>query len=264
MSSDYSVRVQCSLGEQSSKRARSYLGAFGRDAADWRPQRIETPMELVPNVHAVTLRGCTGYLITEKRLTLIDAGLPGSRRPLERYLRTIDRRFEELERIVCTHGHPDHAGGVRELASGGAEVLIHPDDLSGLELTLREVLRARRRGPLLHFLTPHPGETTPLQDGDILPVLGGLTVIHTPGHTPGSVCLWTPEHRILFTGDVLQVRRGRLTYASSIFSHDYPAARSSIARLADLDVDTIALAHFPPWRREPQATLRRLAQRAVS
>jgi glyoxylase-like metal-dependent hydrolase (beta-lactamase superfamily II) len=221
-------------------------------------------MELLPNVHAVRLRGCTGYLISEERLTLIDAGLAGSRRPFERYLHSIGRRFEELERIICTHGHPDHIGGVRELAAGGADVLIHPDDLTGLEVSLREVIRAPRRGPLLQYLTPHPGATLPIRDGDLIPVLGGLTVVHTPGHTPGSVCLWSARDRILFTGDALQVRRRRLTYASPIFSHDYPAARLAVGRLAELDPRIIALAHFPPWSTDCRATLAQLAHGAAT
>ena len=221
-------------------------------------------MEILPGLHAVKLPGCTGYLIAEQRLTLIDAGLPGARIVLDRYLRRIGRRLDELERIVCTHGHPDHIGGVRELAGPGVEVLIHPDDLDGVGISLREVLRVRDRGSILHFLTPHPGVATPVVDGDVLHVLGGLEVIHTPGHTPGSICLWAPTHRLLFTGDVLQVRRGRLTYASAIFSHDYPAARASLGRLAELDVAAIALAHYGLWRREPQATLRALADHALA
>lgn len=224
----------------------------------------QLPTELAPGVHAVRLMSCTGYLFVEDRLTLIDAGLPGSRRPLERYLRTIGRRMEELERIICTHGHPDHVGGVRELAADGAEVLIHPDDLAGLSVTFREALRARSRGPLLHYFTPHPGETTPLQDGDVLPLLGGLHVIHTPGHTPGSICLWAPRDGILFTGDVLQVRWRKLTYASSVFSHDYAAARASLARLAELDPRVIAMAHYPPWTTDCRATLQGLVDAAAS
>lgn len=219
-------------------------------------------MELVPNVHAVKLVSCIGYLITEERLTLIDAGMPGSRWPLERYLRRIGRRIEELERIICTHGHIDHIGGVRELARGGAEVMIHPDDLIGLGVTFREAVRARSRGPLLHYFTPHPGATLPITDGETIPVLGGLTVVHTPGHTPGSVCLWAAKHRVLFTGDVLQVVRRRLTYASSLFSHDYAAARRSVGRLAKLDPKLIALAHYRPWTTDCRTTLGRLARAA--
>jgi len=68
---------------------------------------------------------------------------------------------------------------------------------------------------------------------------------------------------VLFTGDVLQVVRGRLTYASAFFSHDHAGARASVERLAALDVDAIALSHYPPWRERPNDALRELATRAA-
>ena len=190
-------------------------------------------------------------------MTLIDAGLPGSAGRLERYARRLGRSLDELQTIVCTHAHPDHVGGVRELvADRTTEVLMHPADMAGLQVTLREAVADRSRGKLLAFLTRGPEDATPIQDGDELPVLGGLRVIHTPGHTPGTICLYAPRHRLLFVGDALQVIRGRVTYASPIFSHDLPLARTSVARLAELDVETIAFSHYPPWRdRATRATL---------
>jgi len=214
--------------------------------------------------------GADAFLIAEERLTLIDAGMVGSRMMLDRYLRRLGRRIEELERIICTHGHPDHIGGVRELVGNrdDIEVLIHPDDLAGLRLPLREALtrtddRAIRRGRLIQYLTRTPAVPTPIEGGAVLPLLGGLRIVHTPGHTPGSICLYAPLHRLLFTGDVLQVIRGRLAYASAFFSHDYAAARASVEHLAALDVETIALSHYPPWRHDCNATLAELATRAA-
>jgi glyoxylase-like metal-dependent hydrolase (beta-lactamase superfamily II) len=227
-------------------------------------------MEIAAGVHQVRLIGADTFLLADERLTLIDAGMVGTRRALERYLRRLGRRLDEVERIICTHGHPDHIGGLSELVKDrtDVEVLIHADDLAGLQRPLREALapaqpRAERRGRIIQYLTRAPAMPTPIEDGALLPVLGGLRVIHTPGHTPGSICLYLEDARVLFTGDVLQVHRGRLTFASAFFSHDHGAARASVERLAALDVDTIALSHYPPWRESPTVALRELAARAA-
>jgi len=227
-------------------------------------------MEIAPRVHQVRMLGADAFLIADDRLTLIDAGMVGSRMMLERYLRRIGRRLDELERIICTHGHPDHIGGVTELVRDRTDVtvLIHPDDLAGLRLPLRKALertddRAIRRGRVIQSLTRTPHDPTPIVDGEILPVLGDLRVVHTPGHTPGSVCLYAERLRLLFTGDVLQVIRGRLTYASAFFSHDHAGARVSVERLAALDVDTIALSHYQPWSDDCNGHLGQLAALAA-
>ena len=221
-------------------------------------------MEIAPSVHAVRLRSGYVFLIDEPRMTLIDAGLSGSRRTVERYLGHIGRSIDDLGRIICTHAHPDHIGGVRELAGDRKiEVLMHPADLAGLNVTLRDAVANRNRSQLIAYFTRHPGEATPVEDGQLLPILGGLQVVHTPGHTPGSICLYLVRDKLLFTGDALQRIRGRVTYASAFFSEDLAMARASVARLAALDVETIAFAHYPPWRDDANGTLQALADRAV-
>lgn len=213
--------------------------------------------------------GGDAFLLEDDRLTLIDAGTVGSRWLLERYLRRIGRRIDELDLIICTHGHPDHIGGVGELVRDRDDitVLIHPDDLAGLQRPLREAMataasHGERRGRIIQYLTRAPADARTVEGDELLPILGGLRIVHTPGHTPGSICLYLERDRILFTGDVLQVIRGRLTYASAFFSHDHAGARASVERLAALDVDTIALSHYPPWRVGANAALRELAGRA--
>ena len=139
---------------------------------------------------------------------------------------------------------------------------MHPADLDGLTVTLRDAVANRNRGQLIAYFTRHPGEATPVEDGQVLPILGGLRVVHTPGHTPGSICLYAERLKLLFVGDTLQVIRGKVTFASRVFSEDLPLARASVARLAALDVETIAFSHYPPWRDEANTVLRALASRA--
>ena len=221
-------------------------------------------MEIAPGVHAIRLLSVYAFLIDEPQLTLIDAGLIGSAGRVKRYVKKLGRSLDDLARIICTHAHPDHIGGVRELAGEReVDVLMHPADLDGLKVTLRDAVANRNRSQLIAYFTRHPGEATPIQDGELLPILGGLRVVHTPGHTPGSVCLYAERHRLLFVGDNLQVIRGKVTFASGVFSDDMPLARASVARMAELDVQTIVFSHYPPLRDGANDVLRALAARAA-
>ncbi|WP_432562288.1 MBL fold metallo-hydrolase [Kineococcus sp. SYSU DK003] len=95
-----------------------------------------------------------------------------------------DRR---LLAVVCTHAHDDHVRKAPELAQRfGAPILLHPADREVWDLTNAGV------------------ETTDLSDGEVIRVAGtDLHVLHTPGHTPGAVCLYAPELATVFTGDTL-------------------------------------------------------------
>lgn len=139
---------------------------------------------------------------------------------------------------------------------------MHPADYAGLQVGVRDAIRRPSRGRIFASITPVPPSYRPVEDGDVLPVLGGLRVVHTPGHTPGSICLYAPRERLLFTGDVLQRRRGAIVFASQIYSDDHAAARRSVQRLAELDVDTIIFSHFPPLREHASAALAELARQA--
>lgn len=127
-----------------------------------------------------------------------------------------------LRAIVCTHAHDDHVNAAPELAARtGAPVLLHPDDLPLWSLT-------------------HPG-TTPdgtLADGQVLTVGGtGLTVLHTPGHAPGAVCLYAPALGAVFTGDTLF--QGGPGATGRSFS-DFPTIVTSIRdRLLGLPAGTV-------------------------
>jgi glyoxylase-like metal-dependent hydrolase (beta-lactamase superfamily II) len=216
-----------------------------------------------PDIQSLQVWRVKVHLIHESRVSLVDAGHRGSAGAIRRALEGRGRVLSDIARVICTHGHPDHAGGAGALAAGGAEILMHPADAAGLKAGFRDFLGRPSRGRFFAAMTPEPPAITPIEDGDVLPVLGGLTVIHTPGHTPGSVCLWSRRHGLLFVGDVLQRRFGRVGLASALYSDDIRAARRSVQRLAVLDVRTIVFSHFPPLTERAGETLERIAREAA-
>jgi len=217
---------------------------------------------VIRDLVTIQLRRVRAHLIMEPELTLVDCGYAGSVDQIRKAIEAHGRSMDELDRVICTHGHPDHAGGARALGEAGVPILMHDADARGLETKWGDVVRRPSRSRVFAAMTPVPPRTVPIVDGQVLPVLGGLEVIHTPGHTPGSVCLYGRRDRVLFVGDTLEARFGRVTFASSLYSDDVALARQQVQRLASLDVETIIFSHYPALEQDAGAVLEGLAARA--
>lgn len=116
----------------------------------------------------------------------------------ERILKLLKENALDLKYILLTHGHIDHVGAVKELKDAtGAKVVMHKEDMFLYE-------NLQRQAALFYMDSPAVTEIDILLDEDECEVMLGdikCTVIHTPGHSPGSVCYYFPD--MIFTGDTL-------------------------------------------------------------
>ncbi|HEV3357548.1 MAG TPA: MBL fold metallo-hydrolase [Pseudonocardiaceae bacterium] len=189
------------------------------------------------------------FLVTgDDGLTLVDVGWAAAPKILLGALAEHGHSLADLKRIVITHAHPDHVRGLAEFrAHTRAEVLIHAADAPWLRAGRVPVGgRSGRIGavldavPLMHWRPVEPdGE---LVDGE---VVGGLRVIHTPGHSPGHVVLLHEDSGTLLVGDALFRRGGAPSQGPPALSQNPAERDASLAKLP-LDVRAIGFAHGAP------------------
>ncbi|MEO7234671.1 MAG: MBL fold metallo-hydrolase [Lapillicoccus sp.] len=250
-------------------------GIAQRDA--WRDHMLP-PVERVrdglwsvplPNRHS-GIRYVLCYLVElDEGLAVVDPGWNDdeSWSALEAGLKALGRRPAEVRSIVVTHSHPDHLGGARRLrAESGAPLLVHeaeapliaeePGDPTRLIARTAPWLARHGssaeeiasfysdRAELVAF-SDMPRPDAYLVDGEQLPWPGReVYAMHTPGHTPGHLCLHAPADRLLLTGDHLLPR---ITPTVSAFpgSGRNPLASylDSLAKSVSVDVDEVLPAH---------------------
>ena len=187
-------------------------------------------------------------------VTIVDAGLKLAlaRKRLVAGLAAIGAAPADVRRVVVTHAHPDHVGGLAALVEQtGCEVLAHERE----SVYLRDGRSPRiRRGRSRGF--PKVIVTTEFQHGALLP--GGLRAVHTPGHSPGHTALLHEDTGVLFTGDAVINVHG-VHYAPGFLCTDADRNRQSADQLGQLDFDVAAFAHGPELRRDARAAVRALA-----
>lgn len=214
-------------------------------------------MEIAPGIHQIpTSRVSNCFLIREPVPTLIDSGIPKQAGRIAAYLSDLRLSVNDVHRLILTHHDIDHIGSAQELRRvTGMTVYLHPLDVP-------YALGQQRRKPLPKVLVGSvfgrgmrygpPKPTLPLEDGQLIE---NITVIHTPGHTPGHVCLLCDG--VLFAGDAI-VTGETFRISPQILTHDMKAARESVRKLLAYDFHTAVSGHGRPTH-DAKAKLERLA-----
>lgn len=210
------------------------------------------PQQIAPGLFEVSLGAVNVFLLeSQGGWALIDAGFQNDAGKILAALQQIGQQPADIKHIVITHAHPDHIGSLAALKRAtNATTYIHPADAP-----------IARAGSGFRPLTPAPGllkglmfrmfirpapqlEGTAIDheigDGDLLPIAGGLNVVHTPGHCAGHVALLWPQQRVLFAGDTCS---NLPSLSLSLGYEDLELGKQSLAKLTKLDFETACFGH---------------------
>jgi hydroxyacylglutathione hydrolase len=204
-------------------------------------------MKVADGIHKVEgVRVSNVYVVAvEDGLIVVDSGIPGNAKHVLRLVQGLGRRPDEVKLIVLTHWHVDHVGSAAELRRlTGARVAVHESDariVAGGELP-RKGRRAMRLIVRLMRIAPVTADLL-LRDGDLV---GGLRVLHVPGHTEGSIALLRDDG-VAFTGDaLLGDRQGRIRPPDPRLSLDPARATASAEKLQALPLRLVLPGHGAP------------------
>ena len=235
-------------------------------------QAIPIPMPEPPELITANV-----YALGRGPITLIDTGpkIPGAMAFILKQLKFTGLDINDVERIIVTHGHVDHFGlavSIQETAGHPIECFIHTEDrwrvsrenfreelwTEGMErfmtmtgMPRREIQKMKNRFSTFRSLADRLDEVSVMENGDEFKGDGyQLTVIHTPGHSLGTCCLYESRQKVLFSGDhiIKHITPNPFVEAERNNLHDphYQSLRAyleSLDKLSGLDVRYVYPGH---------------------
>jgi glyoxylase-like metal-dependent hydrolase (beta-lactamase superfamily II) len=212
-------------------------------------------MKIIEDVYVIPGVTANVYLIAgSDGLTLIDTGLPHSERAIRKYLAEQGWSAGDIKRILITHADMDHYGCLAHLQEeSGARTYASPieaeaiaEGRSSRPLDYSSNTRFQRFmlslfSPMMKAIPFKVDET--LAEGQVLPPLGGLQVVETPGHSPNHISFFAPSVGVLFCGDSMRSDNRGLHTSNSRNDWDLEKARDSVRKQARLGARIVCPGH---------------------
>lgn len=211
-------------------------------------------MEIIPGVYQINARASNCILIVENdESILIDAGVKNSLSLIEDFLHQLGKSPADLTRILLTHADLDHVGAAMALkAQSGAT--IYASQIAADALAEGHSSRQVKAGifsPIFSWFERRGGAMLVTVDkilagGDTLPILGGMDVLETPGHTPGHLSFYFPAHKLLVAGDSVSTQVDKVLYnRMKAFNWDQATMQASVHMQAELQPEIVTSGHGP-------------------
>jgi hydroxyacylglutathione hydrolase len=209
-------------------------------------------VKVAENVHLIAPSWSYVYLVVGKRLAFVDTGLPEYFEFIKGYVAGLGHQWRDVCFIINTHVHGDHVGCNKALKNiCEAKLAVHTLDAKYIENPddfLKDTFKHAPQSEDYRRQAKSWKDNVDvfLKDGDRIE-LGGVTleVVHTPGHTRGSICLYDRERKTLFSGDALQGTTAFVKEFGPVTGlyTDVDAYVRSIQRLVNMDIDLILPGH---------------------
>ena len=218
-------------------------------------------MKIIDDVFVVPGVTANSYIVAgQDGLTIIDTGLPYSQKTILKYMASKGWSVQDIKRILITHADLDHYGCLAALQKE-SEACTYTSPIEAKAIAKGQSSRrmdysgnnAIQR--LLIAFFSRIMKVTPVQmdeiltEGQILPVLSGLRVVETPGHSPNHLSFFAPASGILFCGDSMRSDGSRgLRGSRSRNDWDHAVASASVCKQAELGAKIICPGHGPVIR----------------
>jgi glyoxylase-like metal-dependent hydrolase (beta-lactamase superfamily II) len=198
----------------------------------------------------------------DDNVILVDAGIPGNLETIKKQMEAAGASFEKLNKIIVTQQDIDHVAGIKGILSENpkVQVLAHEEDKPYIQGDkkvkrlnskfmdrIKDLPEVERLKIVDMFENSSVKVNSTLSDGEVLPYCGGITIIHTPGHTPGHICLYHHMSKTLIAGDAMNIHHGQLVGPNEDpMSEDGVNANdaiNSLKKLTDYDIKNIITYH---------------------
>jgi glyoxylase-like metal-dependent hydrolase (beta-lactamase superfamily II) len=229
------------------------------------PVQLATGVWRIPTVGSSAVNSFA-VLDDDGTLALVDTGMKGAPKRLLAALSLIGKRPADVSQILLTHAHSDHVGGATAMHEHtGAPVHIGEHDAAFLRDGKRPPLDTTRPlGKVFSYFgtkLPSCDVDGTLKEGDVVPVGGGIRVLHTPGHSPGHCSFLLERPGILITGDSIFNWRNKIAYSFAAFCSNFALSKDTAERLGEVDYEIAAFTHGPEISQNARSAVRQFVSR---